>query len=236
MVELACGTGAVTRMILEKVRGAHKSVLIAIDQSASAIKEAREQLNSIRDVVLQFVHSRVEALREVVKDNVDRVIYCNGIHYVSDKEGLFQQIKSVLKGNGMFAFNTAFFQGCQPPETEQFYRRWMYRAVRYLKANYGMVPTGDKVEPRKRLSIEQYRQLLEKNGFKVLREDINVIPMTLEGWLAISQFQDFIEGAMPGVPLEPASEALQEGVKMAFQELGIDSVPRHWLEVVAVKA
>ncbi len=38
-----------------------------------------------------------------------------------------------------------------------------------------------------------------------------------------------------GVPLEKASAALKEGVRQTFLELGIQSVPRNWLDVVAVR-
>ena len=43
VVDLACGTGAVTRLILEKLRGARDSLVIGIDMSATAIREAMAQ-------------------------------------------------------------------------------------------------------------------------------------------------------------------------------------------------
>ena len=38
IVDLACGTGGVTQLIAERLRGACESVIIAIDQSATALK------------------------------------------------------------------------------------------------------------------------------------------------------------------------------------------------------
>ena len=59
--------------------------------------------------------------------------------------------------------------------------------------------------------------------------------MDLNGFLAISQYEAFIEGAMPGVPLALGCESLQNGARQAFEELQLKDVPRNWLSVVATK-
>lgn len=236
IVELACGTGAVTRLLLEKLRGARDSLIIAIDSSAVSLREAMEQLGNVRDVALEFVHGRVEALSETVKERVDAIVFCNGIHYVEDKELLLSQVASTLKPGGTFAFNTSFFQGAHPPETEQFYRRWMFKAIRILRARHGLMPRGDKVESRKQLTPDQYAALLHGHGFSILRNTLEPAPVPLEGWIDISRYEDFVAGALPGVPLEKASAALREAVRQTFQELGLQAVPRNWLTVVAQKA
>ncbi len=43
----------------------------------------------------------------------------------------------------------------------------------------------------------------------------------------------FIEGALPGVPLEEGSAALEKGLERAMDETGVCGVPRNWLECVA---
>ena len=236
IVELACGTGAVTRLLVEKLRGARDSLLIGIDSSATSLREAVEQLSSVRDVALEFIHGRAEALSEMVKERVDGVIFCNGIHYVEDKDHLLSQIAATLKPGGTFAFNTSFFQGAQLPETEQFYRRWMFKAIRTLRARYGMMPKAQKVEARRQLTPDQYADLLQGHGFSIRRQAVQPTDVPLEGWVDISRYEDFVAGAMPGVPLEQGSEALRESVKQTFQELGLQSVPRNWLTMVAQKA
>ena len=236
VVELACGTGAVTQMILEKLRGARDSLVIGIDVSASALKEAMGQLSTARDVALEFVHSRAEHVSDIVREQVDSIIFCNGIHMVSDKQVLLSQVATSLKSGGVFAFNTSFFQGAHPPETERFYNKWMFKAMRLLRSKYGVMPTNKKVDARRQLTPEQYEELLILNGFTVRKQTIHPAPMTCASFEAISQYEGFIEGAMPGVPLEMAKEALQEGVRLAFKELGVQSVPRNWLTVVATRS
>ncbi len=235
IVDLACGTGAVTRLIADRVKGARDSLVIAIDMSASAIREAMTQLGSARDVALEFIHSRAEHLSTIVKNPVDGVVFCNGIHMVPDKQTLVAEVAATLRPGGTFAFNTTFFQGSVPPESEQFYRRWMSKSLRALKSTYGMFPKAEKVAARVQLTPEEYEELLLKNGFSVARTHLCPAPMDLAGFLAISQYEAFIEGAMPGIPLEYGSEALQTGARQAFEDLQLDKVPRNWLTVIATR-
>ena len=57
--------------------------------------------------------------------------------------------------------------------------------------------------------------------------------MTPESIEDIGRFSLFIEGALPGVPLEEGAQALQEGLRRAMDETGFHNVPRNWLECVA---
>jgi ubiquinone/menaquinone biosynthesis C-methylase UbiE len=236
IVELACGTGTATRLIRDRLQGAKDSLVIGVDSSAVALREAIHQLGAARDVALEFIQGRVEVLSTMVKDKVDGIIFCNGIHYVSDKESLLEQIEHTLKDTGTFAFNTSFFDGAHVIGTESFYRKWMFKAIRSLRAQYGLRPRAhEKVESRRQLTAIQYAQLLESGGFTVKHQTIKATQVPLDGWVNISRFEDFVAGALPGVPLRPASESLQEGARQTFQELGIDAVPRNWLSIVAEK-
>jgi ubiquinone/menaquinone biosynthesis C-methylase UbiE len=237
VVDLACGTGAVTKLIVEKLRGARDSFVIGIDMSALAIREAMAQFVSVKDVALEFIHSRAEQLSVIVKEQVDGVVFCNGIHMVPDKTELMGEVAATLRPGGIFAFNTTFFNGSIPEESEQFYRRWMSKSIRSLKKNYDMLPSRDveKVAARIQLTVEEYEELLAQSGFSIQRKDMCPAPMDLEGFLAISQYEAFIEGAMPGVPLEQGSASLQAGARQAFEELQLKDVPRNWLTVVATK-
>ena len=76
---------------------------------------------------------------------------------------------------------------------------------------------------------------MERNGLTIIRQEIDTVPVPIEGWLDISGFSDFIEGTMPGVPMEEASASLKEGVRRTFEEMGITHVSRNWLDIIAVK-
>ena len=237
IIDMACGTGSVTQLILERLRGARYSVIIAMDHSTIALKQAMENLKDARDAAVQFVNSHVEQMSDAIKESADTIFFCNAIHYVSDKDALLAEVTKTLKPGGKFAFNTSFFEGGQAPESGVFYRKWMLKASRNLRRKYGLSPVRSaKVESRKHLTPDEYRTLLESHGMYIVRQEIDAVRVPIEGWIDISTFEDFIEGIMPGVPLDKASAALQEGVTQTFEELGIDHVRRNWLDVVAVRA
>lgn len=236
IVDLACGTGGVTRLIVDRLMGARDSVIIGIDHSAGALRQAMDDLMDVRAVALQFVQSQVEQISEAVNNSVDTVFFCNAIHYVKDKDELLANISKTLKPGGQLAFNTSFFDGAHPPETIVFARKWMMRAARILRKEYGLTPSrSDKVQSRRQLTPGEYRGLVEGHGFQVTKQEIATVQVPLEGWLDISSFEDFIKGVMPGVPLDKASAALRAGAAQVFKELNLESAPRNWLDVVAVR-
>ena len=121
-----------------------------------------EDLKDARNAAIQFVQSHVEHVSEAVKENVDAVFFCNAIHYIPDKDALLADISKTLKPGGKFVFNTSFYEGSHPPETLLFYRKWMFKAARILRREYGLSPVkAAKVEARKHLTPEQYDQMLE---------------------------------------------------------------------------
>jgi len=112
----------------------------------------------------------------------------------------------------------------------------MFKAMRILRREYGLKPQRSaKVQSRKQLTPEDYSVLMERNGLTVIKQEIDTVPVPIEGWLDISGFSDFIEGTMPGVPMKEASAALQEGVRQTYQEMELTHVPRNWLDIIAVK-
>ena len=235
VVDVACGSGAVSELILERIRGAREAMVIGLDISTTALKDASEKLAGYRDAVVEFVQARAEEMSKTIRRAADAVVFCNGIHYIEDKRRLLKEVYQTLRPGGVFAFNTSFFEGALPPETQKFYRRWMMKALRKLKEDHGLRPTRDKVQSRQHLTAEEYRELLEAEGFKVKSEELVLTPITEEGWADISRFSDFISGALPGIELATASEVLVESLRETCEELKLKATPRNWLSVVAVR-
>lgn len=236
VVDVACGSGLVTELILERIRGARDSVVVALDVSSSALREARERLAGAAGEALQFVEARAEELSKTVGDLMDAVVFCNGIHYVEDKRALLREVRRVLRPGGVFAFNTSFFDGAIPPETLAFYRRWMLRALRTLKERYDVLPDRTKVSARRQLTRDQYVEALVAEGFEPQYVDLMPAVLSEQGWVDISRFADFAQGTLPGVPVEQACEVLSDSVRSVFAELKLEGVPRNWLSVVAQRA
>ena len=71
VIDLACGTGAVTELILEKVQDIQESIVLGIDMSKDAIKESMDRLSNWKNVNLKFIQSKVEHLSGIVKIQAD---------------------------------------------------------------------------------------------------------------------------------------------------------------------
>jgi ubiquinone/menaquinone biosynthesis C-methylase UbiE len=237
VVDVGAGTGAVTRLLAEQVASGPGAEVIAVEPSETALDVARRNLENFSGAVVRFVQGGAERLSQLVKRPVDAIFFCNAIHLVKEKEHVLHEISETLGDDGTFSFNTSFYDGAEPPESEQFYRRWMLKALRVLKSRYGLMPDRHvKVEARLRLTEDEYIRLLEENGFRVRSREVVTVQMPLSGFEAISEYSLWIEGVLPGVPLEAGRDALKEGAREAFQELGLRSSPRNWLLVVASRA
>jgi ubiquinone/menaquinone biosynthesis C-methylase UbiE len=237
VVDLGAGTGAVTALILETMHP-DKGEVVAVEPSDSAREVARRDLQERWGVVVRFVSGKAENLSRFVHRTADAVVFCNAIHLVEDKRRMLHEVSEALRERGLFAFNSTFFEGAQAPDTMPFYVMWVRRAMRIFRdENPGMRrDKEDKAQARIQLSADEYRQLLAEGGFDVQTMELCPVDMPLEGFQAISEYELFARGALPGVPLALAADCLRRGAAEAFRELKLKSVPRNWLQVVAVKA
>ena len=140
IVDLACGTGGVTRLILERINQTKDTVVIALDHSSTALKTAMEDLKDISNNAVKYVQLGVENVSDAVKDSVDAIVFCNAIHYVPDKDAVVADICKTLKPGGKFIFNTSFYDGGQHKDSSAFYSKWMFKAMKILRRKYGLSP------------------------------------------------------------------------------------------------
>jgi len=235
IVDLGCGTGNITKLILKKLQSAKDSVIYAVDSSKSALKTATNEVEN--NPIVKFIHSEVQNLTEAVKYKADAMIYCNSIHYVPDKEKLLTEIRNKLNQKGVLAFNSSFYDGSHPDESLEFYKKWMFRSYRLLKKDYDLKPDKTaKVSSREHLTPNDYKNLLEKTGYTVEHMTAKSYQVPIDGFHYISEFKDWIEGVLPGIPLEFGKATLQKALKEIFNEMNLITVPRNWLSVRAVKA
>jgi ubiquinone/menaquinone biosynthesis C-methylase UbiE len=237
IVDMACGTGAITRLIAEEIMRLGRCVhLIGVDPSAEALRHAERGMENL-DVHADFIQGESTDLPGIVH-NADAAFFCNAIHLVSDKLAAFQEVASILAPGGLFACNSAFYEGTYVEGTERFYQSWTFKAVRWLRKEYPSIrlSRGEKAQARQFLTPEEYIAALRRAGFgrvETLYEDANI---SLDAWRDIGHYWLFIEGALPGAPLAEASMALSHAVYQTGDELGLAIVPRRWLQMVATKA
>jgi len=75
VVDLACGAGGVTRLILERINRTRDTAVIALDHSSIALKTAMEELRDISNNAVKYVQLGVENVSEAVKESVDTVVF-----------------------------------------------------------------------------------------------------------------------------------------------------------------
>jgi ubiquinone/menaquinone biosynthesis C-methylase UbiE len=240
IVDMACGTGAVTRLIAEELvrqgRYASQIHLIGVDPAADALRYARRNLEGT-GISAEFIQGETDELPNIVK-NADAAFFCNAIHLVSDKLAAFQEVASILAPGGIFACNSAFYDGTYVEGTERFYRLWTRRAVGWLRKEHPTVRLSreEKAMAMQWLSPTEYIERLKESGFESVETDYSRAIISLDAWRDLGQYWLFIEGALPGAPLALAAQALEVAVYQAGQEMNLTEVPRMWLQIVATKA
>lgn len=235
VVDLSCGTGAMTLMVIEALaeRGLAARI-IAVEPSSEALAQARRRL-AAPGMEVRFIQGGVTDLADTLAGTVDALFFGNAIHLVDDKDEVLRQIAGLLAPGGVLAFNSAFFDGAYVPGTEAFYRLWTLRALRRLRREHPQVRLSRDARASARvwLTRDEYAGSLRRHGFEVLHCALDEVHMDLASFQDIGRYWLFIEGALPGVPLAAGADALEHGAGEAFDELGLDHVPRNWLQVVA---
>ena len=99
-LEIAAGTGRVTRHIRERIAASAK--LIASDISEDMLGEAKKKLS---DLAIEW--QNIDAQQLPFPDNsIDLVVCCFGYMFVPDKPKAFAEAYRVLRPGGMFLFTT----------------------------------------------------------------------------------------------------------------------------------
>ena len=237
IVDMACGTGAITRLIAEEMarQGHQQARIIGVDPSIEALRLARISIEEI-GVKADFIQGETGDLSTLVQ-NADAAFFCNAIHLIPDKLSAFKQMAAILAPGGVLACNTAFYDGTNLEDTVRFSRLWIRRAVGWLRKERPEVRLSrdTKVTAMQWLPPEEYTSLLEQNGMSDVDVTQERVTMTLDGIRDLGHYWLFIEGALPGAPLTIGAAALCSTVYQVGQELGMTGVPRMWLQIVAVK-
>jgi len=98
ILEIACGTGVVTRQLLQDVPDAH---IVASDLNPAMLEQARKSVNSPR-----IEWRQADALELPFADaSFDAVVCQFGAMFFPDKQRAYAEARRVLKPGGMYCFN-----------------------------------------------------------------------------------------------------------------------------------
>ena len=85
------------------------------------------------------------------------------------------------------------------------------------------------------LTPDDYASLLKESGLSDVEGIQERVGISLDALRDLGHYWLFIEGALPGIPLEAGAAALGAAVYQAGHELGMTEVPRLWLQILATK-
>jgi ubiquinone/menaquinone biosynthesis C-methylase UbiE len=272
ILDLACGTGTLTELLLRETNGRTRSRgnereeapldVIALDLSAGSLELARKRLVEITLVdwpnqlpssvmehekrIVDFVQASADCL-PLVDRSVQAVIMGNAIQLLDDKSKFLDEVDRVLSPGGVFAFNTSFYAGTFPSGTEHFYVRWVQDAVSYLQQkDQELKRSGLPGISRRRglakpafsqrwLSRGEYERLLEQHGFKIKSVKESTVLLTQHSFETIGSYAGLASVLLSGYPVDSACEALEKSAGPALDAVGMEVVPRYWIEFVASK-
>lgn len=259
VLDLACGTGLLTDLLLEIKPGL---VVNGVDISTESLDigrkvfreknllvDSQEELESAaasgKSAFLMAEGSATEL--PFAAETFDLAMMGNAIHLMPDKDKFLQGVNRVLVRDGLFTFNSVFFTGTFAEGTETLYTEWMKESVNILnEKNVARIQAGEKPITRTRgksghafdkgwMSPDEWEQSLVRNGFSVNRVYKRPIAISQRGLELVGAYGGLAEVLMSGYPVEIASECLQEAAGRAFRNLGLQEVVRYWLEVTATK-
>ena len=234
IVEVASGTGAVTTQVLDALASRNRPAeVVGVEPSLEAIHVAQRAL---RRRPVSFIQGDAADLPRA-GTNVDAIFFCNAIHLVPDKDAAVATIVQTLRPGGFFAINSSFYEGAYAEGSVPFYRKWMRRAVGWLREHHPEVRLEHhgRTEAMRWLTPADYVELMRRQGLEVAYEQVDQAVLPLRAWQDIGRYSLFIEGALPGAPVPIGADALEAAAAQAFEEMGLHELPRNWLQIVARK-
>lgn len=249
VLDLACGIGTMTDLVLEAKQDV---IIVGVDLSRESLLLAKEHFTRaglfVRDKGAMIALLQGTADWLPTKDqSIDTVIMGNSIHLLPDVGKLLDEIHRVLRPGCIFAFNSSFYAGTMPKGTEKFHHEWLKQAASYImrkdiesrKQGFGGIPRKRGTVPgafvNRWPTPQEWTAMLENHGFKVHSTNERTVAMTQRNFETIGAYGGFAKIMLSGYPVQEASEALQATAGSALAAVNLQTVPRYWLEVIALR-
>lgn len=256
-LDLACGTGTVSELLLEQAPQAH---LNGVDYDPVQIQLSAERFRGLGyevrfgceltddyaggKPVLVFAEGDAGHLA-FADQSFDCITICNAIHMIDDKSALLASVARLLKPGGVFGFNTAFYAGSMPAGTDRLYMDWLRRATEYIAAkNVELAAAGEPIVKRQRgttrraftnpwFTPDEWSSRLAAVGLRTIDQNERIVELSERAFTTVGAYGGMAQVLLSGFPVEIASEALQAAAVPAMRAAGASTVPRNYLEVWA---
>ena len=234
IVDLACGTGTLTDLVLQRCQPGRRVRVVGVDLSAESLALARAHL-APRWPDVDLVLLQGDATRLDLPDaSADLVTMGNAIHLIDDKPAQVQEVRRVLRPGGRFGINSSFYAGTFPEGTEGLYLDWVKEALSIARSKAGPARrAGPRAFSTPWQTPHQYADLIAAGGLRVLDCDEVEVRLTAQNLADVGAYSGLATVLLPGYDGRIASESLVRAASVVFERAGLSSVPRRWMHVVA---
>jgi len=239
VLDVACGTGLITSILLNKVNG-RKCKIIGIDPNFASLEIAKNKVKSFGETKVEFYECIAQDIPNFIPlESVDIAYFCNAIHEIptdSGKQESLNAISKVLKPGGKLFMNSTFTKESYTPDTVKFWGMLKLIAFQSLGNKRSKESTQFEI-----LSIDDYKRKLINADFNVIEVNSVRVELSESAMLAICKYDAFIEGVFidmedtENFTLEQKSGALELAVKTILSQVkgktpGFNPFARNWIE------
>lgn len=231
VVDFATGTGAIIKDLLDLGKLRHPFQVIGVDIDRAALQKAAQQFLNLGNSV-RFIASPVESISQIPTASCELVTFGNSIHLTNPRLALREGSRVLIDG-GVLLASTAYERlNAIPPETARMWGMLVALARRKLAPRYPNIPNPVNLFKYTR---DDFCEMARDAGFNEISTETYTAQMDVDAVKAISDYGAFAEGALPGVNVEEATQALVGSVDEVFSRFKINSIPRNWMFLVAKK-
>lgn len=194
-VDIACGTGIVTRLVAENV--GHSGHVIGLDMNPGMLSIARELTKSQISDIISWIRS--DATKLPVPDSaVDAVLCQQGLQFFPDKPAALNEINRVLIPEGRIAFSVLREIGYNP----------FHKAIAdALEIFAGSDVARVIYSPFTMYDTEELRKLFETSGFKKVHINHEIIT------IRFGPVEELVPGYLAATPVAAEIELLDDKIK-----------------------
>jgi trans-aconitate methyltransferase len=223
VVDLACGTGVTTSIILERL--GETGLVWAVDSSDAMLTIARSR---IMDARVRWRSGDASQLRQLIDQPVDRVACNSAIWQLGDYRSVFSVVRAILKHDGQFACNWGQGFIADTPDGSPV-ENTPYPCLLELARARGLLTRRTRTRldsaPPPLPSIREIEEALESVGFAVVDcwwMHHKHSPEAAHAWWKVPAFSDWF---LADVPLDVRFELVDEA-RALWEQKGDSTI--HW--------
>lgn len=213
VLDIGCGTGRLSQVLGERV--GPEGVVVGVDPDKDRIKVAIEEKESGKTNLI-FVVADDQSFPE---DQYDMVFCSNVIHWIKDKEKVFDRVYKNLRPGGKFGFIA------------------MHNSEEQDELAMEVIKLGSSQEVLDKLKgslyyepLEYYKKLAADYNFEITHEAVNEASYPFEG---IDEFIEFLYGTLQG-QFDKTSSNLEE-IRKRYRPGDIINWPSPYLTLILTK-